>query len=195
MSLFADFRPIPVLNHLTQAGYWLCRLDQLAWNEARYAELVACCREPFIYEMLFRPNWGERGYSLKDAYDFVGKAQTWWAENSLFTFLLLSHEEQIAAAIDVKSADLFSAEIGYWCSQDHRGVMTNTVRTLCNEMEKNGYQAAHAFALVENQRSADLLRRAGFVQHPQNLQLKNRPFFRFDKRFLSTPEHLKTKAW
>ncbi len=65
--------------------------------------------------------------------------------------------------MDIKSANLESAEIGYWLSAHHSGVMTNAVCALVQLARDAGY--AELFALIRptNTRSANVVARAGFT--------------------------------
>jgi len=67
----------------------------------------------------------------------------------------------VVAACDIKSNAL-NAEIGYWSSQAHRGVMTNALVAMCDMAAGAGFVALFARTKTGNVRSEAVLKRAGF---------------------------------
>ena len=160
------FKPVDksVENFLTGV---VCQLVA-AWGDdyfepERLDQIVAICNQPLIYRQLFAARLAGRPYSLDDARWFVSWSRQGWHEQTHFVFLIVDSAGSVIGAVDIKSADLASAEVGYWMSAEHGGVMTNAVLALCDIAAETGYRKL--FGLVEegNTKSAGVLTRAGFV--------------------------------
>lgn len=77
-------------------------------------------------------------------------------------FFLTDSAGLITAAIDIKSADRNQAEVGYWCSEHHRGVMINTLTELISLAQEAGFRALFAFVRKDNPASIKVLEKNGF---------------------------------
>lgn len=159
---FSQFQPPAIVNFYTGSIYHLHRIDQMALHDDAYREIEQICNEPHIYNRLFHA--GKRGvrYSYLDAVNFVRWALAGWARQQYFTFLVNDPVGAIAAAIDIKGNDLVSAEIGYWCSAPHTGIMSNTVNALLHAMQQAGYREAYAVVDDDNDKSIGVLSRCHF---------------------------------
>lgn len=126
--------------------------------------IVLICNEPPIYDLLFAERCAGKPYALADAERFLAWAERGWCDGTHFVYLIRGEGGGTAGAVDIKSANLPSAEIGYWLGARHSGVMTNAVRALCELAQIAGY--AELFELVRqtNLRSANVLARAGRSQ-------------------------------
>ncbi len=77
-------------------------------------------------------------------------------------FFLTYSAGLITAAIDIKSADPNHAEVGYWCSEHHRGVMSNALSTLISLAHEAGFDSLFAFVRKDNPGSIKVLEKNGF---------------------------------
>lgn len=154
----------------------LVRADAVEGTAERLLEVTRACNEPGVYEWLFRERLGGEPYPPEDAAQFFEWAHEGWRNGTHFVFLLLSPKGEIVGALDLKSANLKEAEVGYWLSQSHSGVMTNAVLTLAGLARAAGYQKLFARVRPANDRSAAVLRRAGFALSGE----LEKTFLRFD---------------
>jgi len=132
------------------------------FSQADLEQIVSICNEDFVYKMLFSDLFKGRPYKYKDAQFFINKAQTGWENNNAFVFFVRDEEHNLVAAIDIKSAGLEGAEIGYWASKEYPGIMTQAVKKLCEIAKEAGYKKLWATTKLENQKSQNVLTRAGF---------------------------------
>lgn len=174
---FTNLLPVPIPRHGTAETYTLIRPDQFTFTEDHYQQIAEICNQPLVYETLFINRWEGRPYSVNDARGFVNWGVTSWDANTLYLFFIVSPKNEIAAAIDIKSPDLDSAEIGYWCSADHRGIMTNTVIALTQIMAKAGFKEVYALVKPLNERSKKVVLRANY----SHIGLIERDNITFDK--------------
>ena len=79
-------------------------------------------------------------------------------------FVVLDEQGLAAAACDIKSSDLEAAEIGYWSSEKHRGVMTNSLLAMVAAGFQVGFRRFYARVRPGNYDSAAVLLRAKFVE-------------------------------
>lgn len=142
--------------------YYLTRADRLQFTPERFAEVTAICNEPEVYRWLFRDALAGQPYPATKAADLFAWAAAGWREGTHFVFIVTDSEGMIAACCDIKSADLHGAEIGYWSSRHHRGIMTNAVVRLCELAARSGFKALTARTRKGNAASARVLGRAGF---------------------------------
>lgn len=144
-------------------------------------EIVGICNESLIYSMLFEGPFGGRSYERDDALRFLDWGDAGWEEETHFVFLITEDDGKVAGAIDIKSPEAASAEIGYWLSAEHSGVMTNAVIALTELARAAGFVELHALVRPENSRSARVLRRAGFESAGTTVR-DGRTFDRFARR-------------
>lgn len=76
------------------------------------------------------------------------------------------------------------AEIGYWLSRHHSGVMTGAVNALCVMAARVGYEALLGLVREGNDRSANVLKRAGFDGSDPFVNKTGRTYARFVRRFV-----------
>ncbi len=154
---------VPLLNHLTGRPYRLEPASNLTEAPTTLASLVAICNEPDVYEWLFHRRLEGRSYTEAQARQFMQWSAEGWATDAYFVFVVLDETGRIAAACDIKSSDP-TAEIGYWASQHHRGIMTNAVKALSGWAAAAGFKQLFARVRDGNDRSRRVLTRAGFIQ-------------------------------
>ena len=159
---FDSLLPLSVTNYLTSASYALHRCDHMQFAQAQHMQIMNICNEPRIYNLLFRKRRRGVPYRLQDARGFTQWGVDGWRAERYFLFFVVTAKNEIVAAVDIKSSNLTSSEIGYWCSEHHRGVMTNTITALTMLMSSAGFVKAHALVLPTNAKSAGVLLRNGF---------------------------------
>jgi RimJ/RimL family protein N-acetyltransferase len=152
-----------VTNRVNGLGYRMVPARSVAPGHEQLVNLVSACNEPAVFEFLFRKLYGGRPYELDDARKFFSWASQGWQEQTHFVFVLLAPSGLIAAALDIKSADRNMAEIGYWCSALHRGLMSSAVSELkCMARDEN-FKALFARVRKDNIASIKVLERNGFI--------------------------------
>lgn len=153
----------PILHHHSGATYHLVPIDDaFEATAAQIEQIVAICNQPHTYRLLFQDRFGGTPYAPTDAHTFITWGRQGWSTGSYFTWLVLADDAEVAAGIDIKSADLTGGEVGYWLSRPHSGLMTNTVTTVSQAAREAGYVLLWALVRPENEPSALVLRRAGF---------------------------------
>ncbi len=154
---------VPILNYLTRRTYTLGPASELNGTPLILECLVEICNQPEVYDWLFRRRLEGRPYAETQARQFVQWAGEGWATDKYFVFVVLDETGRIAAACDIKSNDSI-AEVGYWASRHHRGIMTNAVKAVCDLAAVAGFQQLFARVRNGNARSQGVLKRAGFIK-------------------------------
>jgi RimJ/RimL family protein N-acetyltransferase len=153
---------VPVTNARSGTVYTLIRADALPDAPEVTAQLVAACNEPAIYDWLFRERCQGRPYREADAEGFFSWMRAGWSDATHFVFALRSPGGELAGVLDIKSADLDSAEVGYWLRERHSGVMVGALHALEVLAWAAGYRALYARVRPGNRRSQAVLQRAGW---------------------------------
>ncbi len=156
-------RRCPLQNARTGASYELVPADAVNRTGTEFTAIVTICNEPPIYDLLFAERCAGKAYDTADAERFLGWAERGWHDGTHFVYLIRGASGEVAGALDIKSANLQSAEIGYWLSVRHSGVMTNAIRALCELAQVAGYAELFGLVRPSNTRSANVLTRAGFT--------------------------------
>jgi RimJ/RimL family protein N-acetyltransferase len=125
------------------------------------ARIVSICSEPNVYEWLFREPLGGCPYEETKAREWLQWSNDGWSSGTHFVFAVIDDQKCVVAACDIKSNNPI-AEIGYWASQWHRGVITNAVISMCTLAADAGFRELFARTKKENYRSQAVLQRAGF---------------------------------
>jgi RimJ/RimL family protein N-acetyltransferase len=141
--------------------------------------ITAICSEPRVFKLFAHIPKFANGYTTDHAKGFVASAQKGWQENTKFTFLVRNPEGRIVACLDIKSNNLDDSEIGYWASELYPGVMTNSVIKLCDIARKAGYKHLHALVRLENDKSKNVVKRAG-LQFAKTIVENETPYNRFE---------------
>ena len=152
----------PFQNYLTGRQKFLCRADIVLKEASSIEQIVHICNQPLIYQILFQARFNGKPYTQDDARQFLTWARQGWSESSHFVFLMMTENGDIAGAMDIKSADLEAAEIGYWASADHSGNTTNAVLALMRAASAAGFRRFIAYVRKSNEKSQRVLLRAGF---------------------------------
>jgi RimJ/RimL family protein N-acetyltransferase len=159
-------RAMHVKNFLNGGLYELVRADRLGVTQERLEQIARVCNEPAVYEWLFKDRLKGKEYTPSDSALFMAWCCRRWQESGPYAFFVVKDGGEIAACCDIKSNEAEGAEVGYWASERHRGVMTNSVVQLCALARETGYQWLSARTRKGNLRSARVLQRVGFRPQP-----------------------------
>lgn len=151
--------PTKIVSLKSGQVYYLQSMDHIPSTSEQHRQIARICNQPEVYK-LFGNRFEGRPYSAVNARDFLSWGQGGWREKSFFIFLVTDAKGEIVAAMDIKSNDKNSAEIGYWCSSEHHGVAGSGVRAMAIWAGRNGFK--ELFAVPINERSMKLLQREGF---------------------------------
>ncbi len=153
-----------VVHHaLTGAPYQLQPVDAVEATPQQLSQITAICNEYRVYSWLFKDRFSGQPYPSSSAADWLSWGIQGWHDGSHFVFVVLDHSGLVVAACDIKDANPDLAEIGYWSSIHHRGIMTNAVRAMVELGKEAGFRRFFAEAHRENVRSQAVLKRTGFV--------------------------------
>ena len=158
-----SFKKSVIENHLTGTSYNLRRMADLEATDDFIDSVVSVCNEPQVYDWLFRERLEGKPYPPSDAGWFKEWGTQGWEDNTHYLFIVTDDKGRAAAACDIKSADLDAAEIGYWASGHHRGVMTNAVKAMVAAGFEAGFRRFYARVKPGNDASAAVLKRSGFI--------------------------------
>ncbi len=153
----------PIRNALTGEEYVLMALDSLEASNARISEITSICNEPLVFSWLFRQMFPDGRYPTSSAKSWLEWGKEGWPRNTHFVFAVLDAKRRLAAACDIKSSNSAGAEVGYWASEFHRGIMTNAIRELLRLATLAGFARLYAETDEGNLRSRGVLGRAGFI--------------------------------
>ena len=163
---FSSFRAVELRNVSGAGAARLMRADEAvasAGREVLVGQVTQACNEPLIYDVLFRPRLRGAPYPRDSAERFLDRAARGWREGTHFVFFILAQGD-LAGNVEIETADLDSAEIGYWASARWRGFMTPAVLAVCDAARAAGYGSLYAHVRVDNERSTAVLRRAHFEE-------------------------------
>ena len=152
-----------VTNPKNNSVYLMIPAAQLDATDKQLSNLVSICNQESIYNFLFRERLKGRPYGVEDARGFLSWAKRGWQEQTHFVFLLVTQSGMIAAALDVKSHERSMAEVGYWCSELHRGATGKAVGELKVMAREAGFAALFARVRKDNPASIRVLERNGFI--------------------------------
>jgi RimJ/RimL family protein N-acetyltransferase len=167
MKTFPPAIRVPIKNHLTNASYELVRASDLIGDPTSPAHIAAICSEPEVYDSLFRIPFEGRAYTEENARQWLHWSQQGWSAATHFVFAVIDEHQNVVAACDIKTSDDI-AEIGYWASRSHRGVMTNAVKALSALASEAGFVGLYARTQKQNTKSQAVLIRAGFERNPSD---------------------------
>jgi RimJ/RimL family protein N-acetyltransferase len=161
-SLTTTFHEVPVINAKTGIHYQMVPASRVDSTDEQLSNLVSICNQPLIYEFLFKERLSGVAYNLDNARSFLEWAKDGWQNRSHFVFFLVGGGGLIVGALDIKSNDRAGAEIGYWCSQEHPGLMTNAVAELAKFARSNRFTSLWARVRSDNEGSKRVLEKNGF---------------------------------
>lgn len=152
-----------IANQLNSFTYRMVPAVQVAATPEHLENLASICNQQAIYDFLFRERFNGRPYGMNDGQSFLDWAGKGWREQTHFVFLLLAPSGLIAGALDIKSGDRVMAEIGYWCSTLHRGLMSGAVAELKSMASQASFTTLFGRVRKDNIASIKVLERNGFV--------------------------------
>ena len=167
---------IPFENHFDGGAIHLRRADTFPNDKTTRDQIASICNQPLVYDTLFRDRLEGATYSETDADEFIEWAHSGWQSGSHFVFFATNESNRIIGAVDIKSADLAAAEIGYWADSNYPGNMTNAVAALIHAAVETGFSRFTAYVKHNNQKSIRVLERAGFIS-AENGNIEERPDF------------------
>jgi RimJ/RimL family protein N-acetyltransferase len=171
-----SFRGTSVTNAKTGALYQMVPASHVESTEPQIENLVSTCNQPLIYNFIFKEPLGGSPYTADNARHFFTWAKSGWENGTYFVFALVDPAGLIAGVLDIKSNDRSRAEIGYWCSDDHKGLMTNAVAELVAFARANRFAGLWARVKPHNDGSKRVLEKNGFertgecASHPDHVQ-------------------------
>ena len=157
-------RKIQIKNALSGEEYTLTPLHEVPPTKDRLNEVKSICNEPLVYKWCFKELCKGSSYPEKLAVEWFQWSKSGWEEDTHYVYAVLDNENHIAAACDIKSSNKENAEVGYWASALHRGIMTNTVISLVKIAKEAGFTNLFADIHPENKRSLAVIRRCGFSE-------------------------------
>lgn len=183
MSTFTTPIKHTIQKYDSDTSYSMTSMDSgTQFSDEDIRDIAKICSEKRVYDVLFKEKFEGRPYTGEDARRFVNWAQSGWENDSHYVFIIRDGENHIAGAVDIKSADLAGAEIGYWASENHPGIMTNAVRELCKIASNVGYKSLFGLVVPHNNKSQGVLLRAGF-ENLGNVHERGKEYIKFEKRF------------
>lgn len=155
--------PVEVENFKTKEIFILKPLISSGLDVSQLIQdIYHCCTEELIYKTLFAKSDPD-GYPLSKAKSFIEYSETGWQDQTHFIFGIFHPDSQeLVGAIDIKSPDKEKAEVGYWLSHKHSGLMTNALLTITHIAKEAGYKSLEIYTEVSNQKSEAVVKRAGF---------------------------------
>lgn len=154
-----------ILNYKTGENCYLasCENEDL-FTGPDINRIVACCSQELIYNFLFREKLKGQPYTKDQAVSFIKWAARGWQDQSWFVFIIRNSQNKLIGAIDLKSNNLDSSEMGYWADANESGIMSNAVTKLLALAKSAGYKNIYATTMLNNDRSQQVLIRNGFAQ-------------------------------
>ncbi len=172
-------REVSIKNAITGAQYKVQPIWKLDASPKNLGDITAICIGELVYEWCFRTLCDGEPYPAKMASDWMSWGTEGWERETHFVYVVIDADGAVAAACDIKSADLERAEVGYWSSADHRGVMTNAVRAVIQLADDAGFRVLFADIHLDNRRSLAVIQRCGFQQADRQPTIKGHtPFDR-----------------
>lgn len=145
-------------------------VDSVDRTAEQLDRVTAICNEKQVYSWLFQVMFSGLPYPRTSAEEWLLWGTAGWKQRSYFVFAVLDSSGHVAAACDIKDTNLDCAEIGYWSSTNHRGIMTNAIQAMIDLALEAGFRGFFAEVHEDNIRSQGVLIRSGFVRgdmHPR----------------------------
>jgi RimJ/RimL family protein N-acetyltransferase len=152
-----------IRNYLTNEVYYLRSIDpSYIFTDENIVSFVNICNEKEVYE-LYKKRLGNKPYTIEDAQRFINWSYKGWIENTHFRFAIQNASNKLVGVMDIQDTDLIEGTIGFWISQNVKGVMTNALLKLCEVAKSAGYKSLNAYTNPKNIKAIKVLQRAGFV--------------------------------
>ena len=128
---------VTLKNHFNERKLHLTRADCISSVPSVRARVTSICNQSTVYRNLFQERLKGARYTLSDADEFLAWATAGWKLSTHFVFFIIDDQFGIVGAIDIKSAELDNAEIGYWADSNHPGNITNAVLAMIDSAIEN----------------------------------------------------------
>lgn len=155
-------RKVEISNALNGETYLLCPFHQIDATPQTLKTIASICNEPLVYRWCFRKLCEGQPYPTEMASDWLKLSTEGWKNDTHYVYVVTDSAGQIAAACDIKSSNLDRAEVGYWSSAYHRGIMMNSVRAMIQLADEAGFRVLFADIHPENERSLAVIQRCDF---------------------------------
>ncbi len=155
-------KQLVIENALTGAEYRLQPISDIQSTPEVCCQIAAICNEALVYRWCFQSLCKGDPYPPEMAVDWIASASEGWRLGTHFVYIITDAYGEVAAACDIKSAHLDRAEMGYWSSASHRGIMTNAARAVTHLADTAGFQVLYADIHPGNHRSLACIQRCGF---------------------------------
>jgi RimJ/RimL family protein N-acetyltransferase len=153
----------------------------MVFSDSDIKKITEICSQSNTYESLFKERFEGKPYTEKDARDFISWVEDGWKNQTHFVFFIRKSNSEIIGAVDIKSADLNRAEVGYWADENHKGFMTSAVNELSVLAKEVGFSKLFAGVLKTNTKSIGVLERAGFQKIDEKKVFINEEDFEYEK--------------
>ena len=175
--------PIEIRSQKTDKTYTFVRADRVPLGEAAVAQIAKVCDEPEIYDNVFSSIFKGKRYTEDNARMFTKLVSDGWVNENRFDWLIL-YEEVIVGTAGIKSLE---GELGYWQSNQHPGVMTLAVQSLCSLAKDAGFISLWAYVKKSNTPSIKVLKGSGF-KLDADLTAKREDAYGYRADFSRTPQ-------
>ncbi len=125
-------------NHFDERELHLSRADCIEIDPTVRERVTSICNQTAVYQNLFQERLKSARYTLSDADEFLAWASAGWKLGTHFVLFIIDDQLGIVGAIDIKSAELDNAEIGYWADSDYPGNVTNAVLAMVDSAIETG---------------------------------------------------------
>lgn len=157
-------KTVLIKNALTGDSYSLQPICHIAPTKEVLATIARICNQDLVYEWCFKDLCGDKGYPIEMAIDWIQWGTSGWEDRTHFVYAILDSNGEVTAACDIKSSDLERAEVGYWSSLNHRGVMTNAAKAMLQLADNAGFKTLFADIHPDNHKSQAVIKRCGFIR-------------------------------
>jgi RimJ/RimL family protein N-acetyltransferase len=152
-----------IVNRLNGLAYRMVPAAQVTSTPEQLENLASICNQRSIYNSLFKERLNGRPYGMDDGRSFLDWAVQGWRAQTHFVFLIVTSTGLIAGALNIKLGDRNTAEVGYWCSELHRGLMSEAVAVLKSMASEASFSTLFARVRKDNLPSVGVLERNGFI--------------------------------
>lgn len=165
----------------------ICRMIggiKMTFSDEDVKDISRICSQEEVYDILFKRKLGGKPYTEENAQLFISWIKRGWKEQTHFVFIIRDSKNRIIGAIDIKSPDLESSEVGYWADKLASGFMTNALQSLEEIATRAGYKSLYAKVVAHNKKSMGVLERAGFAKRAGSKLVEDREYVEFDRKLV-----------
>ncbi|MDD4803929.1 MAG: GNAT family N-acetyltransferase [Candidatus Pacebacteria bacterium] len=180
IKIFEDLIKLEVTNFINNEKYQIVGGTDMVFSDDDILKITKICNQENTYNLLFKERLNGKPYTEDDAKGFIKWLKDGWRNQSFFVFFIRDENEKIIGAIDIKSADLNRAEIGYWADENYRGFMTNTVEEILSLAKERGFLKIFAGVRSDNSKSIGVLERSGLKRVGEEKEIKGYPHLEYE---------------